>query len=233
MSHSIANGALSALLAIGMVSSLGLAQERKVGDRIAYDIRMHGGSAGKHGGADRASKMTLVLDRVDADGSAHASTTLEMPNVPGVTSEATISPAGEILQKADPGPGLQPHPGMSQAEGMAMAANMMGQAMAANLGLFNTFAAACATQGNLRVGDSWHATSTNFPPVDLVYTVTGREQRLGHDAVAVSVKSSPDSPGVVSGEGYYDPSTHLVVSFHIEEESPNGGNMAVDVTLHP
>ena len=185
-------------------------------------------------GAGHTSKLTITLaiDRIDADGSAHAATSAQMPGMSqGVSFESTITPAGAILAKYDPN--KKPHVGMSNAEIMALAANAMAQQVPNIFGGFNAFAASCA-QRTLKVGDSWTAAGSVMPPLDVVYTVTGRQTQQGHDVFAVSITNVKGSTVPISGQAYYDPSAHLVVGYHTEIKSENSAESeTTDVLLHP
>jgi hypothetical protein len=222
-----------ALASVSLAITPAAAQERKAGDRLAYTIHMtgQGGKMGT-GGPGTNGKLTLTLDRIEADGSAHATAALDTPGMPGAGSafEVMISRAGEILPKADPG-ALKPHMFMSKAEQQAMAGQAAAMMLQMNLRPFNAFAAACASRGALHVGESWHAPTDG---ADMKYTVTGREQRLGREAFAVRMTSAAGAQLAVTGQGYYDPEAHLVVSVRTETKMGDGPEaQIVEVAFAP
>jgi len=222
-----------ALASVSLAITPALAQERKAGDRLSYTIHMtgQGGQMGT-GGPGTNGKLTLTLDRVETDGSAHATAALDAPGMPGAGTafEVTISRVGEILPKADPG-ALKPHMGMSKAEQKAMAGQAAAMMLQMNMRAFNAFASACASRGALHVGESWHAAMDGS---EVNYVVTGREQRLGRDAFAVRMTGAAGAPMAVTGQGYYDPASHLVVSVHAETKMADAPEtQIIDVALTP
>jgi hypothetical protein len=217
---------LVAALSFSLVAS-GLAQERKTGDRLAYTLSMGGGP--KSGST--TSTITLVIDSVAADGSAHAKGTLDAQHMSSVPFEATISAAGEVLLKVEAAgrPSM-----MSEAQMKAAAASATMQFVAFGFRPFNALAAACAARGTLHVGDSWSAPTSDAPHVVVTYKVTARASQLGHDTFAVTMASAPGSATPISGSGSYDPSARLVVSVHSELADPNSGQTGnIDITLQP
>lgn len=209
------------------------AQERKAGDRIAYTLHMtgQGGGMGSGSGMGMDGKITLALDRIDTDGSAHASVTVDSGQMTAMSKspfEATLSPKGEIVIATDAN-ALRPKMQMSKAEGKAMAAQGVALMVSMNLHAFNAFAAACGARKNLRVGDSWHGMTDG---ADVTYKVAGREQHLGHDAFLIRMEPAPGAGVNLSGLGYYDASAHLVVSIHTESKMPGSPETQInDIAL--
>jgi hypothetical protein len=220
---------IASLVAALSFSSMaaGLAQERKTGDRLAYTLSMGGGP--KSGST--TSTITLVIDSVAADGSAHAKGTLDAQHVSSIPFEATISAAGEVLTKVEP----MGRPSVtSKAQMTAAAASAMTQFVAFGFRPFNALAAACAARGTLHVGDSWSSPTSDAPHVTVTYNVTARANHLGHDAFAVTMASAPGSAIPISGSGYYDPSARLVVGVQSEIADPNSGQTGnIDIALQP
>ena len=222
------------LVAVSMAMAAA-AQERKAGDRIAYDFTLGGQGGAMGAGMNANMRLTLLIERIDQDGSAHGKLSIESQMLPAnadVAPDATISPTGALLTKYDPN--LRVRNTMSNEDVAALSSNAAAQMLQTELSMsnFNTFADACG-QRALHVGDSWDATSMT-PPVTLHYTVTGREQKLGHDAFVVSIQSAPNPLGSISGRGYYDAASHTVVALHSEmHSSAQNQTGTVDVTLRP
>lgn len=207
------------------------ADQRKVGDRIVYDMQM-----GLNAQQTMKNTLTVTIDRVDGDGSAHALVTIDAAHQPQLKTEATVSPAGEILAKTDTAmpklPGLIVTPAQAKAmqqQEMAVAAT---STITMNLRTFNAFAAATAGRKKLKVGDTFKASGGGYGGGQVTYKVTGREQHLGHDSFAVSIQSAPGAMESVSGQGYYDPAAHLVVAFHADQTMQQG-TQVFDITLKP
>jgi hypothetical protein len=232
--------ALVAILVVaGLVVTIGLAlaQQRKAGDHLVYIIQATGQGGSMAAGRNGSMTINLAIDRVNADASAHAVASLQAGGVPpgqGLSFEATISPAGAILPKYDPN--FKPKvgiTGMSSEDSMKMASNTMAKGMQQLFVNFNAFAEASA-QRTLRVGESWRAPGQAPEPIDIIYTVTGRQTQQGHDSFVVSMQGAPNSQGSLSGQAYYDPSAHLVIGYHYELKSlSNGESLVTDISLQP
>jgi hypothetical protein len=230
---------IALVMAVGLVVTAGvaLAQQRRVGDHLVYNVQSTG-QAGRNGaGRNMTTTLNLAIDRVDADGTAHAVTSLQYSQVPqaqGLTFEATISPAGAILPKYDPN--FRPKvgvTGMSNEDMMKMASNNAALEMQTELAPFNAFAEAAA-QRTLRVGDTWQVPGHAPEPIDLICTVTGRQMQQGHASMVIGMQGVPNSGASVTGQAYYDPSARLVIGFHYELKSLTSAQSLIsDISLQP
>jgi hypothetical protein len=235
MSYRSACALVVAFATLAMVGQRADAQERKPGNRITYVLGVPAQGAGGRTGTINQVTLSLAIDRIDTDGSAHAIMSMTAPNIPkGITPsfEASLTPAGAIVTKINPN--IKPHVGMSDAEAMALAENASAQAIGQNLQVFNAFADTCSARGGLKIGDSWDA-HVDFPaPAIVHYAVTGQQPKNGHDSFVITMQSATGSQGVLSGQGYYDPSVHLVSALHYELKSPDAQTtLTTDIALQP
>jgi len=223
-----------AAVALVLSGAPATAQQRSAGDKIVYSVQMSNGGNAKQA---MTSKVTVNIDKVNADGTAHANVVVDggggSAHMPQMKSEATITKAGEIIAKT---PSELPKAGFPVTQ--AAAEKVMNAQMAAagpgmlemNLRSFNGFAAAVGARKQLKIGDTWRAPSPSDSRETVVYKVTGREQHLGHDAFVITLQSTPDASTKVSAQGYYDDAAHLVVGLHYEEQAQMGTTVT-DVAL--
>lgn len=218
---------LVSLTSMGFAS----AQERQVGQHVVYDVAVNGQGGPMGSGKSTTITLDFAIDRLNPDGSAHATVSLQGSAMPKVSFEGTISPTGALAGK--PNPNIKPHVGMTDQETMALAENTMAQYIGSTLAALNAFADGCAARGALHVGDSWNATMNVPFPVNVLYTVTGRKNQAGHDSYAVKFASVPGAAGTASGNGDYDTAMRLVSTLHFQMASSNGQAEIMDFTLHP
>ena len=232
MSYRLIRGALATLFAGGITAGFALAQVRQAGATIVYDVKM-GGQPGLGKGA---TKLTIKVNSVDADGTAHATIDYAPAGTPQnalLPFDATITPAGAIVPKFAPVT-TTPHIGMSKADEVAMAQSSIGQMIQFTLQPFNAFATSAGTRTGLKIGDSWNAAAGGpFVPA-LAFVVTGREQHLGRDTFVITFQSAPGATLPLSGQGYYDASGHAVAEVSYKQQSPDGRQTAnTDIALEP
>lgn len=231
-------GIVSALYAIGLASGAFAAQEPQSAPTLVYTLRTSGSGSQMPGGPGTAMTIAFTLENTDADGTRHGSVLVKMTGIGNAMQpakiDAAISPAGAISLKYDPA-AMRPHMGMSKAEVAAASAGSQAAMLQFQLAPFNAFASACAAQKTLRPGASWRATSSELPPMDLAYAVTGRASHSGRDTLAVTMQGTMvGGSGAVSGQGYYDPADRVVAGMHYEMKSPDGRQgEIVDIDLAP
>lgn len=223
MTSIIRPAVITTLCALAALTAVAIAQERKAGDQLVYTVQMGGGTGAKL----MSSDMTVAIDSVDPDGSAHTKISMSMPGAGKTTVEAAMSPAGELITKLGD---TKPSMSMSKSAAAAMSMNSM---LGIILGPFNGLASGAAAHGALRLNDSWHGTA-GLMPIDLTYKVTGTKEVSGHQATVVSIQSENSGMGQITGEGYYDPAAHLVVGIHSEMKGQAAGQSSVtDIMLKP
>jgi hypothetical protein len=228
----LSRGILVTLFAVCVTTGLAIAQVRKAGDVIVYNVTVsaHGSGMGQGSGG----KLMVNVNQVDAEGSAQASLTFtpthpagKIPSFPG-----TVSPAGAIFPTVT-SVGT-PHVGMSADEIAAASSGAYGITLQFMLQQFDAFATAAAAREALHVGDSWHATTGGLISADTTYKVTGREQHLGRDSFVIQFESAPGAQGSTSGQGYYDASSRTVVAIQYDTQLPGGHQGGTtDITLAP
>jgi len=221
---------IAVLALVVLPSALALAQERRAGDQLVYDVSTSG-QGGTMGGKTMAITLTFTIKSVDADGTAHADAMVAAPQLPqtGQTPfEVTIAPSGALLPQYDPN--MKPTYNMSQAQGSALAANefALGEINQLKLTNFNGLANACA-QRTLHVGDTWQG-SLEMPAIPITYKVSGHQQQHGHDVFAVDMEGG-EGPASFSAQGQCDVTAHLVVSIHTQLKNATAAEVT-DVTLH-
>jgi hypothetical protein len=231
MAHRSVPTAFCTLVVLVAAMGFASAQERKVGQHIIYDVTVNGQGGRMGGGRSMTTTLDFAIDEVNSDGTAHANVSMQESHAPKVTFEGSVSPTGAVVGKSNPN--IKPHVGMSEQEMTALTANTAAQTIGYTLAPLNAFADSCAARGALRVGDSWQGTINIPAPVNVVYTVTGRQNQAGHDSFAVKITSASGAPGTASGDGYYDPTMRLVSGLHFQLASPNGETETTDFTLHP
>lgn len=235
MKHLPARAALCALAIFSITAVPASAQTRAAGTTISYDYTQGGAGPGMGKGAMQTTTLSFNIDRIDADGSAHANVTTQMPHVPGgdsPTFEATLMPSGAIVPKYDPN--MRPHFSLSKSYMRSLSGNSFAQQLTMQLGMvnFNALADECSKR-KLRIGQTWQATSTGMMPASVRFTVTGRQQQAGRDVFVVSMETGSGGMGATTGQGYYDPVAHLVVGLHSTMAGPGGQGQVTDITLKP
>ncbi|HME80671.1 MAG TPA: hypothetical protein VKF82_01195 [Candidatus Eremiobacteraceae bacterium] len=183
--------------------------------------------------------LTLHVDALNPDGSAHATGTAEVTMPPGTSPmlvktmasqpkdlTATIMADGAIVPKYE-APDVDPTTmaTMSHAQQVAMAnqsnANYAGGLVKGHVGDFNEFALGCSKRSSFKAGDAWRLVdgSTTW-----TFAVTGTDQVAGHNVVVVTMSTSSLTSNMTSKQnatGDYDPAQHIVVRFHEESQQTN------------
>jgi hypothetical protein len=191
----------------------GIALSQSPPPTFVYKINM-GAGAGT-GAMDYT--MDVAIKSTNADGSRPASLTVHAPKMPPMnnkTFDATLTPVGAITVGSTgemPKGSFNPF-NMAAAKQQAAAAN--GPMLQMLMNPLNVFANGLSNAPSFKNGATRQAHS-NETMADITYVVTGHEQRNGHDTAVITMKSSPDGPSV-TGQGNYDPASHLVVAVHCE-----------------
>lgn len=207
MARCIFGAVIAALL---LTSALADAQQTPAAAGFVYDLKM---GAGPGSGAMDLS-MAFTIKSAEPDGTRKAILTVKagkMPPLNGKQVDASISPAGAIAIGST---GDMPK-NYSPAEAKALSSAATGPMLQMMINPLNAFANGCGLAPSQHAGTSWHAFS-NEAQSDVVYTITGREQRSGRDAIVVTMKSTSSAGPSLTGQGTYDPAAHLVVTMHAE-----------------
>lgn len=218
--------ALAAFVIAGATASAAL----KVGDQLVYTVK----TTQAAGGPGMDAKVTINVDRIETDGSAHANATIDMSHMPSAKVEATISRFGEIVGKSDVQPATGFQMPLTPAAGKKLYEKQMAAAapgmLQMNVMAINAIASAVARHKTLKAGASWQAPGPGSMVDDITYKVTGREQHLGRDSYVIALQSPPGASSTTTGTAYYDPAAHVVVALHCEMKMSQG-NQVVDAEL--
>lgn len=200
------------LVSLVLMQAVALAQSPPP-PTFVYKINMGAGA----GTGSMDYTIDVAIKSTNPDGSRPASLTIHAPKMPPLnnkTMDATLTPFGAISVGSTgemPKGNYNPF-NAAQVKQMAEASN--GPMMQMVLNPFNTFASGLSKAPSFKNGATWQAHS-NEAMADVTYTVTGHEQRSGHDTAVITMKSSSTGP-TVAGQGNYDPGSRLVVAVHCE-----------------
>jgi hypothetical protein len=194
--------------------------------------------------------LTLHVDALNPDGSAHATGTA-VATLPAGTSamavksmalqgkdlEATILADGAIVPKYD-APNVDPatQGTLSHSQQVAQVnqfnANYAGGLVKGHVGDFNEFALGCSKPSSFKTGDSWRlvdaSTSTTW-----TLSVSGTDHVAGHDVFVVTMSTSSVTQYLTSkrnATGDYDPAQHLVVRFHEDTQSTSSASPGTTIS---
>ncbi len=194
--------------------------------------------------------LTLTVDRVGTDGSAHVNVgftnSLESGHgSPAVFAQfnrfdATLTADGQLVPKYDPNmPLTVGDRGMSPPEEIH---NTKAGQMAQLFADFNTFARGCAARPQMKAGDAWHLTSRDQYGVQRTYDFGAAPDSGGAPTVTMKGSfSTANSSATVNANGHYDRGRGLVLGLHEEttfQNSPpsgvsSSGTSTVDYRLRP
>ncbi len=170
--------------------------------------------------------LTLPLDSVAADGTAHANATLLYPalaalplrrrKAPGADFQATLGADGQIRPLYDPA--MKPAAGAggrlvmtSEVTQNANAGSAMG-----HFTYFNAFALGCAKHGAAKPGDVWHV---QLQDASITKTYDFSTSARGGDTSLVTMRYDvQDVNGSITlnASGHYDVARRLVADLHVE-----------------
>lgn len=193
--------------------------------------------------------FTVTVDRLDADGSAHAriSTPSNKRGPSGPDFEATVTPDGQIVPKVDftviKAAGIdQNNPGAMIPTGyrswtQAEQANFWAFVADRRLLLFNEVALGAGKKKAFKEGDAWRIVipDQNNQIVDFVFQ--GTQQFQGRDVAVLGLtttRTTQNGVGPVSGTAFYDLQHHLLVNLHVvgDDDTTLGvRNQTVDIVL--
>ena len=179
--------------------------------------------------------LTLALDSVAANGTAHANATLLNPalaalplrarNASGADFQATLGADGQIRPTYDPA--VQPAAGAGGRLIMTSAATQntnAGSAMG-HFTYFNAFALGCAKHGPAKPGDVWHVQLQDASITKTYDFSTSARGGAAGDASLVTMTydvQDVHSSITVNASGHYDAVHRLVADLHVETK----GSMA-------
>jgi hypothetical protein len=193
--------------------------------------------------------FTVKVDRLEADGSAHAriSTPSNGRGPSGPEIEAIMTPDGQIVPKVDfvaiQAAGIdQIHPGAMIPAGYrswtpAQQNNFWAFLADRRMLLFNEVALGAGKKKAFKAGDAWRIVipDQNNQIVDFVFQ--GTQQFGGRDVVMLgftTTRLTQNGVSPVSGTAFYDLQHHLLVKLHVvgDDDTTLGvRNVTVDIVL--
>jgi len=247
---------------IALLPCASLASTRTVGQTLVYDLTEVNHASVPPGlpaaalarfqavnGKPLTSTLTVSIDKVDPDGSAHVNASMvnaamaSLPSNlrdPASDFQGTLMPDGRIVPTYDPS--LHPTAGAGGVLNItpAISQNNVAGMTIGRLDDFNAFAQGCGARASIKNGDSWRQQyRLSYSAMEFSFTAGATEMIAGHAAVAVTMKTSyqsPQSSESIVASGHYDLTQRLVVDFHDEVQSttPAGpASRTADFTLRP
>ena len=172
--------------------------------------------------------LTLPLDNVAADGTAHANATLLNPalaalplrarNASGAVFQATLGADGQIRPTYDPT--VQPAAGAGGRLIMTseVTQNINAGSAMGHFAYFNAFALGCAKHGPAKPGDVWHV-QLQDGAIAKTYDFSSARGSAGDDTSLVTMTydvQAVHSSITVNASGHYDAVHRLVADLHVE-----------------
>jgi len=192
--------------------------------------------------------FTVTVDRLDADGSAHARVSTPSGKLgPGPQFDATVTPDGQIVPKVDfaaiQAAGIdQNHPGAMIPAGYlkwttAEQSNFWAFVADRRMLLYNEVALGAGKKKAFKEGDAWRIVipDQNNQIVDFVFQ--GTQQFQGRDVAMLGLtttRMTQNGVGPVTGTAFYDLQRHLLVKLHVvgDDDTTLGvRNVTVDIVL--
>jgi hypothetical protein len=201
-----------------------------------------------------SATFSVTVDRVDADGSAHAMiSNLSMQgnahgrglSVPGL--EATLMPDGQIVPKVDfamiqakgvdpnnPGIGI---PASYRSWTQAEQANFWAFTADRRLLLFNEVALGAGKKKSFKAGDAWRIVIPDQNNQIINFTYQGMRQSNGRDVAELgftTTRVTQNGTGPVTGTALYDLQRNILVNLHVagDDDTPLGVRMqTLDIVL--
>lgn len=252
-------------------SAIANADTRKAGDSLSYEITKlvrHTPPPGLPKELVAASKkreigltltFSVAIDRVDSDGSAHATMTshfalprsVHIPNPDG-RFEGSVLPDGQIVPKYDSNittaaiEKFQSTRGHIYSPSAEEVSNLAAFRLSDWLSLFNDVALGAGKRKAFQPGDAWRLVVADKNNELVNFSVTGTQSYRGHDVVVLAVDSAETTAkGIRTSKGtaYYDPQQSALIGIHVEmegdlsENTDSVGNDAsgetLDINLQP
>jgi len=191
----------------------------------------------------------VKVDRLDADGSAHASVSINKGNkhVPGWSFpdvEVTVMPDGQIVPTVDLAmipAGIDQNilaiPAGYTPRTQAEEANFWAFVADRRLLLFNEVALGAGKKKAFKEGDAWRIVIPDENNQIVNFVFQGTQQFQGRDVAVLGLtttRTTQNGVGPVSGTAFYDLQHHLLVNLHVvgDDDTTLGvRNQTVDIVL--
>lgn len=190
--------------------------------------------------------FTVTVDRLAADGGAHARISAPSKIGPGIEFEANVTPDGQIVPTVDftaiqtagidqNNPAVIPagYRSWTQAEQTNYWAFVIDQ----RLLLYNEVALGAGKKKALKAGDAWRIVIPDQNNQTVNFVFQGMQQFEGHDVAVLGItteRMTKKGVSPVSGTALYDLQRHLLVNLHAvgDDDTPFGArNVTVDFIL--
>jgi hypothetical protein len=194
--------------------------------------------------------FTVTVDRLDADGRAHARITTPPSNIRGLSApqiEATVTPDGQIVPNVDfaaiQAAGIdQIHPGAMIPAGYrswtpAQQNNFWAFLTDRRMLLLNEVALGAGKKKTFKEGDAWRIVIPDQNNQIVDFVSQGTQQFGGREVAAIgftTTRLTQNGVSPVSGTAFYDSQRHLVVKLHVvgDDDTTLGvRNVTVDIVL--
>jgi hypothetical protein len=177
--------------------------------------------------------FSVKVDRLDADGSAHASISISdggkhVPGSSDMAVEVNVMPDGQIVPKVDLGmlqaagidqnqnnpvlpPGYRPRTPAEWTNFAAFVADRW-------LVLFNDVALGAGKKKEFKEGDEWRIVIPDQNNQMVNFVCQGTQQFQGRDVALLALtttRTTQNGVGSVSGTASYDIQNHLLVKLHV------------------
>jgi hypothetical protein len=180
-----------------------------------------------------SSTFSVKIERLDADGSAHASIAISNGNkrVPGWSVsavEVTVMPDGQIVPKVDLGmlqpAGIDPNqnspalPPGYRPQTTAEWTNFAAFAADRGLLLFNDVALGAGKKKAFKEGDEWRIVIPDKNNQMVNFVCQGTQQFQGREVAVLALtttRTTQNGVGPVSGTAFYDLQNRVLVKLHV------------------
>ena len=258
----VLTAAIVFLLASGVAAH---AEGRKAGDSLTYECsvlqkmpmppNMPAALAKLMGSGNKPQTFTIsvAIDRVDANGSAHATIATHFAKRSGpagmslgsdASFEGNVLPDGQIVPTFDADALMaasQPASttGAKQASTPSpeQTTNKAAYTLWEELSLFNDIALGAGKRARFKDGDVWRVIIADKGNEMVNFSNTGKQSYRGHDVVALAVtavQATRQGSRRSNGTAYYDPQQNVLVGLHSETDQDMGQSTltrTVDINL--
>jgi hypothetical protein len=224
------------------------AETRKAGDSLNYEFsvvqktllpptmqaalaRLMGGFASK----PQTFTINVAIDRVDANGNAHAKIATHFAKQSGppgmslgsdASFEGSVLPDGQIVPTFDAGAILAASQSASTRAAKQVSTpspeqqtNKAAYSLWEALSFFNDVALGAGKRTLFKDGDAWRVIIADKGNETINFSNTGKQSYRGHDVVALAVTAvqmTPQGSRRTKGTAYYDPQQHVLVGLQSE-----------------
>ena len=258
----VLTAAVVCLLAAGAAAN---AETRKAGDSLNYEFSVVQKTPLPPNMPARLAKLfasgnqpqtftfSVAIDRVDANGSAHATIAthgVKRSGPPGVglgpdaSFEGSVLPDGQIVPTFDAGAIMAASLSASTAGAKQVSTpspqqltNKAAYTLWEELSFFNVVALGAGKRTTFKDGDAWRVIIADKGNATIDFSNTGKQSYRGHDVVALAVtavQTTPQWSRRTKGMAYYDPQQNVLVGLQSEAVQDIGQTQmtsTVDINL--